>query len=147
MIELIFVIVILAILAAVAIPKLNATRDDAEISKGASNLSILIMDLSSYYTSKGEFSSLAKWKDLTGVKLLSDKDGSSIDNTTLLSDDVFLNVKGKGCAKISVSDGSVAVSNIGISGDSVCASFNELDSVKKLSGIHIFGGSNVVFNP
>ncbi|MPB36147.1 prepilin-type N-terminal cleavage/methylation domain-containing protein, partial [Campylobacter upsaliensis] len=33
MIELIFVIVILGILAAVAIPKINATRDDAELAK------------------------------------------------------------------------------------------------------------------
>ena len=35
MIELIFVIVILGILAAVAIPKLAATRDDAQVSKMA----------------------------------------------------------------------------------------------------------------
>lgn len=55
MIELIFVIVILGILAAVAIPKLNATRDDAEISKALSNFSTLITDLSSYYTTKGNF--------------------------------------------------------------------------------------------
>lgn len=34
MIELVFVIVVLGILAAVAIPKLAATRDDAEIAKG-----------------------------------------------------------------------------------------------------------------
>ncbi len=38
MIELIFVIVILGILAAVAIPKLAATRDDAKISKMATNI-------------------------------------------------------------------------------------------------------------
>ena len=35
MIELIFVIVIIGILAAVAIPRLAATRDDAKISKMA----------------------------------------------------------------------------------------------------------------
>ena len=57
MIELIFVIVILGILAAVAIPKLAATRDDAEISKTASNIQTLISDLGSYYTSQGEFAS------------------------------------------------------------------------------------------
>ena len=38
MIELIFVIVILGILAAIAIPRLAATRDDAEISKAATNV-------------------------------------------------------------------------------------------------------------
>ncbi|MCD8544841.1 MAG: prepilin-type N-terminal cleavage/methylation domain-containing protein [Sulfurospirillum cavolei] len=38
MIELIFVIVILGILAAVAIPRLAATRDDAKISRMAANI-------------------------------------------------------------------------------------------------------------
>ncbi len=60
MIELIFVIVILGILAAVAIPKLAATRDDAEISKTASNIQTLISDLGSYYTSQGEFNNDVK---------------------------------------------------------------------------------------
>ena len=57
MIELIFVIVILGILAAVAIPRLAATRDDAEIAKTAANIQTLIADLGSYYTSQGEFAS------------------------------------------------------------------------------------------
>ncbi len=55
MIELIFVIVILGILAAVAIPRLAATRDDAEVVKASTNLTALISDLGSYYTSQGEF--------------------------------------------------------------------------------------------
>ena len=38
MIELVFVIVVLGILAAVAIPKFSATRTDAEISKGRSDI-------------------------------------------------------------------------------------------------------------
>ena len=55
MIELIFVIVILGILAAVAIPRLAATRDDAEIAKTATNIQTLVSDLGSYYTSQGKF--------------------------------------------------------------------------------------------
>ena len=55
MIELIFVIVILGILAAVAIPRLAATRDDAEVSKAATNAQTLISDLGAYYTSQGEW--------------------------------------------------------------------------------------------
>ena len=60
MIELIFVIVILGILAAVAIPNLAATRDDAEIAKTATNIQTLIADLGSYYTSQGEFNNDVK---------------------------------------------------------------------------------------
>lgn len=41
MIELIFVIVVLGILAAVAIPRLAATRDDAQITKGRSDVSAI----------------------------------------------------------------------------------------------------------
>ena len=55
MIELIFVIVILGILAAVAIPRLAATRDDAEIAKAATNISTLLSDIGAYYTSQGKF--------------------------------------------------------------------------------------------
>ena len=69
MIELIFVIVILGILVAVAIPKLAATRDDAEVSKALTNLSTTISDITSYYTSQSTFGALAamtnvpNWKD------------------------------------------------------------------------------------
>lgn len=41
MIELVFVIVILGILAAIAIPKMAATRDDAQIAKGRSDVAAI----------------------------------------------------------------------------------------------------------
>ncbi|MFA6144399.1 MAG: type II secretion system protein [Sulfuricurvum sp.] len=41
MIELVFVIVVLGILAAVAIPKFAATRDDAQIAKGRSDVAAI----------------------------------------------------------------------------------------------------------
>jgi len=41
MIELIFVIVVLGILAAVAIPRLAATRDDAQMTKGRSDVAAI----------------------------------------------------------------------------------------------------------
>ena len=53
MIELIFVIVILGILAAVAIPKLSATRDDAKDAKTRSNVATCLQDYVSSYTATG----------------------------------------------------------------------------------------------
>jgi len=53
MIELIFVIVIIGILAAVAIPKLAATRDDAQNARDCSNVSTCVSDLGAEYTAKG----------------------------------------------------------------------------------------------
>ncbi|MEW5833179.1 MAG: prepilin-type N-terminal cleavage/methylation domain-containing protein [Campylobacterota bacterium] len=41
MIELVFVIVVLGILAAIAIPRLGATRDDAHVSKGRSDVAAI----------------------------------------------------------------------------------------------------------
>lgn len=53
MVELIFVIVILGILAAVAIPRLNATRDDAYTSSLAYNITSGATEIASYAMSKG----------------------------------------------------------------------------------------------
>lgn len=55
MVELIFVIVILGILATVAIPKLVATRNDAELGKFAQNLSTLVTDIANHKISQGEY--------------------------------------------------------------------------------------------
>jgi len=41
MIELVFVIVVLGILAAIAIPRLAATRDDAQVAKGRSDVAAI----------------------------------------------------------------------------------------------------------
>jgi type II secretory pathway pseudopilin PulG len=53
MIELIFVIVIIGILAAVAIPKLAATRDDAVDTKVKSNVTTCLTDYVASYTATG----------------------------------------------------------------------------------------------
>ncbi len=51
MIELIFVIVIIGILAAVAIPKLMATRDDAKISTVAQDVANMTSEIAAYAVS------------------------------------------------------------------------------------------------
>ena len=55
MIELIFVIVILGILASVAVPRLAGTKADAEISAAVANLRTLVSDANVYYVAKGGF--------------------------------------------------------------------------------------------
>ena len=69
MIELIFVIVILGILASVAIPRLAATRTDAEVAATVANLRTLLNDAASYYAVKGEFGTTVKWNEITNVPL------------------------------------------------------------------------------
>jgi len=66
MVELIFVIVIIGILATVAMPRLGATRDDAKIAKTVSNLKVLLYDAFSFYASQGgDIWKVSKWSNVT----------------------------------------------------------------------------------
>jgi len=69
MIEIIFVIVIIGILAAVAIPKLIANRDDATSSLCAFEVGQLIHEIGNTYTNTGyrEFKDMTI-KDMSGIR-------------------------------------------------------------------------------
>lgn len=54
MVELIFVIVVLGVLAAIAIPKLSATRDDARVAKVIKSVSIAVNDIAAYVVARGK---------------------------------------------------------------------------------------------
>ena len=54
MIEPIFVIVIMGILAAVIISKINATREEAKLTKAMSEIAVAIQDINTYYISEGK---------------------------------------------------------------------------------------------
>ena len=97
MIELIFVIVILGILASVAIPRLAGTREDAEISAAVANLRTLLGDAASYYVLKGTFTD-AKWAEITSVPLKK-SGGDAMDATT-----DALNAAGTATAYLKVGD-------------------------------------------
>jgi len=56
MVELIFVIVIIGILSAVAIPKLMATKDDANIVKEVANAKQVMQNANTEFLSQGSFS-------------------------------------------------------------------------------------------
>ena len=100
MIELIFVIVILGILASVAIPRLAGTRTDAEIATTVANLRTLLNDVASYYAVKGEFAEGAdgvKWNEITNVPL-ENADSSVVGGTGRLM------VGGERCIEVSINN-------------------------------------------
>ena len=97
MIELIFVIVILGILASVAIPRLAATRTDAEIATTVANLRTLLIDLNSYYVVKGKFADGVKWNEITNVPLEN-------ANTQAVNGRGYLMVGGERCIAISINN-------------------------------------------
>jgi type II secretory pathway pseudopilin PulG len=53
MIELIFIILLIGILAAIAVPKMVATRDDAYVSKMGQNVMTASFEVASYVVAKG----------------------------------------------------------------------------------------------
>ena len=89
MVELIFVIVILGILAAFALPRLATTRDDAEVAKFAQNLSTLITDIAAYQTSQGNYD-----KKISNMTYVDVKDEQDYKAT--------LNIRKKPCIEIIV---------------------------------------------
>ena len=114
MIELIFVIVILGILASVAIPRLAGTRTDAEISATVANIRTLISDAASYYAVKGEFAG-AKWGDITNVSIRQG-DRTPVQANTNATDDVYLTTGDKNCILVRLRDkgGNIPVAFIQI---------------------------------
>ena len=105
MIELIFVIVVLGILATIAIPLLHGTREDAEISTTAANLRTLVSDVSAYYTVKEGFGTapnFTKWKDITNVPL-KDHGGAPIADQSVFHG-AYLHLGGTWCIGVMLHD-------------------------------------------
>ena len=123
MIELIFVIVIIGILAAVAIPKLAATRDDAKASTVLNNLSTCINDAGSSYTATGTLNY----------------------NTTACN---AVKVSPNDCftiSKESGSDGNLVVANNTSNSASFCKSAQAAAAKKGMVATHVFSGTGVSY--
>ena len=91
MIELIFVIVIIGILAAVAIPKLAATRDDAKIAAIITHARKTLGDFQGFYTSQGN----DRWTNVNVMEATSvplEKAGCAgrVDSSSTLSPSTFV---------------------------------------------------------
>ena len=75
MIELIFVIVIIGILAIVVVTKISATRDDAKLTKVMSEIRVAIQDINTYYISQGKLAldttnNKVKFKEMTNAGIV-----------------------------------------------------------------------------
>jgi len=144
MIELVFVIVILGILASVAIPKMVATRDDAEVAAGVQRVSSLITDIGGYYTGHGIFAEVEKMTNETLLKN-SKTDGvfDKFDGNLTNKIAYFGNTaRTKECLKVEIDDfnGTLTITP-NSDGSIYCNSL--IAQLKDLKGVHKFGGSNI----
>lgn len=117
MVELIFVIVILGILAAVAIPRLAATRDDAAATKASMNLAAFISDIGAYYTANNSATASA----------------SDVD---LASDGCFTALFASNGAQVTIASSGTTT---------VCSAAHSIASKAGNLGIKHFGGSNTSY--
>jgi len=85
MIELIFVIVIIGILAAVAIPKLMATRTDAKVAAISQQVQSAIGEIPAYVTSQGSESNITEMSQVIDVMTKQNKAFDNMSNTTTVS--------------------------------------------------------------
>ena len=154
MIELIFVIVILGILASVAIPRLVGTRDDAEISAAVANLRTLVSDANVHYVTKGTLTG-AKWGGITSVPLTTTASGSAAATSasdTAVTTGVNLKAGGKDCISVQlVEKAGTAPAYIKFTkvtantGSGVCKAVVDSPSVKayldaKITGVTVTDG-------
>jgi general secretion pathway protein G len=153
MIELIFVIVILGILAAVAIPKLAATRDDAKIATKVQEGTAVVSEIGAYYTAHGAFTTVSQ---MTNVQLSSDGTQNILGGAEDLNstNEVFLtDGKGIGCVSYKTiangsPDGNLTVTSL-TGASTICTAIRKAMDDRNISsaaGItHKFGGGNVTF--
>lgn len=161
MIELIFVIVILGILAAVAIPKLAATRDDAKVATKTQEATQFLQEMSGYYTGHGVFSKVG---EMSNVKLSTvadaDTDAALMDMNETGGPVYLTDGNKQGCVEFTASaiagtpapgsfDGNITVKNLADGVSTICTGVKKMLKDKNISsdtGItHTFGGSSVTF--
>jgi general secretion pathway protein G len=128
MIELIFVIVILGILAAVAIPKLAATRDDAKLASIKTDVGTLINAVPAWYQGQKEASIL---------------NSASIDTNTWTQNgsnaDFTFNIDNTACAQIRIVDinetNASQILSSTITDPSASTTFNGLATLQIIKGV------------
>lgn len=109
---------------------ISSMRDTSELTKSATNLTFLISDLTSYYTTKGVFSN----------------DIKEITNVTIGENGEFY-VGKQPCLKIDTKDKSIIITNVNTTNNKLCTNFMQMNSVKQmLNGIDLSKKNSTTIN-
>ena len=147
LIEVVFIILIIGILAMVAIPRLSATYDDAKVSVALNDIGTLINDLSTYYTSFDTYS--PNLNDMTNI----DDINYTVPWSNVLQSGVFVyytldnNLNLEPCISFSIQnrDGNLTLSAIPNPIGDICKTLQNVNSLKNLLGTKLVGGNRVKF--
>lgn len=147
MIEIIFVIVIIGILAVVSIHKLSATYDDAKVTISLNEIGTLINDISTYYITKKYFAS--KIEDMTHIKDINYSvpwnivSQSGVLTYYTINDDSNL----EPCVLFSMQnqDGNLTIENIPNPLGTICTKLQSVYSYRQLLGTKLVGGNRIKF--
>ena len=135
LIELVFVIIILGVLAAIAIPRLSATRDDAVVARAGKEISIAIQDIASYFTAHESFDVIG---GMTNVPFRAG------DNNISLG--VRYVVGGVDCVQLQTQgDVNLTVTNLSGVTQPLCVSVQNLVATRDLNRTYRLLGSSVNF--
>lgn len=143
MIELIFVIVILGILAAIAIPKLAAVRMDAEVSRKARSIMLAVSDVTSFAISRGG-PSLNLYEMSGAIESLVLSGDATIDHPNNPSKKIFISTDAiNQCITIQINNDKLDMTFGDPQSDVECNALQSLISVDSFPVF--FGGSRVVY--
>ncbi|MBQ3167043.1 prepilin-type N-terminal cleavage/methylation domain-containing protein [Campylobacter sp.] len=120
MIELVFVIVVLGILASIAVPRLVATKDDASAVTSATLLKDTIVQLTAYYTINGKLPA-GELKSQSNLEQLAPTYKKSLDKNEAW-------IK---CLNIILTSDSIEINNANIQDEPLCATLVKIPAVKE----------------
>lgn len=138
MIELVFVIVILGILAAFSFPSFNVTRDDAQITKTIANINTAIHDIGAFYIANGKFDTVTKMTNVQFIESSTDiNDTAGVDiNISGGANDKCINFK------VINADGNLTITNVA-NATGICKTIQTSLDEKDLNKTYQFGGSRI----
>lgn len=120
MIELVFVIVVLGILASIAVPRLVATKDDASAVTSATLLKDTIVQLTAYYTINGKLPA-GELKSQSNLEQLTPTYKKSLDKNEAW-------IK---CLNITLTSDSIEINDANIQDEPLCATLVKIPAVKE----------------
>ena len=135
MIELVFVIVVLGILASIAVPRLVATKDDASAVTSATLLKDTIVQLTAYYTINGKLPT-GDLKSQSNLEKLAPTYKKSLDKNEAW-------IK---CLNITLTSDSIEINNANIQDEPLCATLVKIPAVKEWIDNDITLSSSGIFN-